>query len=49
MQLAKELEADVKTMGARLEEVGDQHSKYPFIAVGIGVVVGFLLARALRR
>ena len=49
MQVAKELEADVKTMGARLEDVGAQPSKHPFIAVGIGVVVGFLLARALRR
>jgi hypothetical protein len=49
MQIARELEVDDKTIGARFHELVDEHGKHPLVAVGIGVVVGFLIARALRR
>ena len=49
MQVTQQVEPDQTTLGARLRELVVQRGKHPLVAVAIGVAVGFLLARALRR
>jgi hypothetical protein len=48
-QTAPTLDADRRTIGARLDELLAQPGKHPFLTVGLGIAVGYLLARALNR
>jgi hypothetical protein len=45
MQVTKES----GTFSARADELVCRYGKHPLVAVGIGVVVGFVVARAVRR
>jgi hypothetical protein len=48
-QTAPTPDVNPHTIGARLDELLAQPGKHPFLTVGLGIVVGYLLARALNR
>jgi hypothetical protein len=48
-QTAPTPDGNPQTIGARLDGLRAQPGKHPWLAVGLGIVVGYLLARALNR
>jgi hypothetical protein len=48
-QTAPTPDGNPQTIGARLDGLRAQPGKHPLLAVGLGIVIGYLLARALNR
>jgi hypothetical protein len=48
-QTAPTPDGNPQTIGARLDGLRAQPGKHPLLAVGLGIVIGYLLARAINR